>query len=128
MREEPFHVQSACYIRYIRMICLQPYNFLVFWLWMHKCAYSTIPSVSDYFDIPLLKPALILTNWRRFDIGVNSLKWSVYDNAVLVDNLFIQNIIMNLINYKQEAKRLSTENICSHKRKTHFESRQQWDE
>lgn len=71
--------------------------------------------VSDYFDIPLVKPALILTNWRRFDIGVNSLKWSVYDNAVLVDNLFIQNVIMNLINYKAKwaPKFQGSQKLCA---------------
>lgn len=57
------------------------------------------PRVSDYFDIPLLKSSFNANQLARFHIGVNSLKWSVYDNAVLVDNLFIQNVIMNLINY-----------------------------
>lgn len=34
----------------------------------------------------------------------------MYDNAVLVDNLFIQNIIMNLINYGPNEE-LNTENL-----------------
>lgn len=76
--------------------------------------------VSDYFDIPLLKSSFNANQLTRFHIGVNSLKWSVYDNAVLVDNLFIQNVIMNLINYytqkmhkfmgKKQHAELSTEN------------------
>lgn len=60
-----------------------------------------VDCVSDYFDIPLLKPALILTNW--FVLILVLIRW----NEVCTTMLYLltiylyRNVIMNLINYEK---------------------------